>query len=211
MGTPNTFGECTLLSTIAEPGTPSDMDISSSVGSSPSPLLFHINLQNKDKKKSSPISIPVLLPINDLFKQNDKQIARKTILFTKPLHPMEEIWAEHTAQEAAEADGIKPPIIISNGIQIQLYTIDDWFLSPHSTKWDSLAVTKYMPADITCMALTMTHEDSEEEVSSILDQWPSPPSTPPAGDNMYPPAKTFSGACPGEEWEYNKISKPKYF
>jgi hypothetical protein len=46
---------------------------------------------------------------------------------------MEEIWAEHAAQEAAEADGMKPPIIVSNGIQIQLYTIDNWLLSLHST------------------------------------------------------------------------------
>jgi hypothetical protein len=67
MGTPNTFGECTPLSTIAEPSTPSDMDISSSVGNSSSLLLFHIDLQDKDKKKSSPIAIPVLLPIDDLF------------------------------------------------------------------------------------------------------------------------------------------------
>jgi hypothetical protein len=124
---------------------------------------------------------------------------------------MEEIWAEHTAQEEAETDGMKPPIIISNGIQIQPYTIDDWSLSPHSAKWDSPAATKYMPADIMRMALTMVHDQSEEEVSSILDQWPSPPSTPPAGDDMHPPAKTFSGAHPGEGWEYNKITKPKYF
>jgi hypothetical protein len=53
---------------------------------------------------------------------------------------------------------MKPPIIISNGIQIQPYTIDDWSLSPHSTKWDSPAATKYMPADIMHMALTMTRE-----------------------------------------------------
>jgi hypothetical protein len=158
-----------------------------------------------------PIAIPVLPPIDDLFEQNDKQIAYKTIPFTKPPHPMEEIWAERTAQEAAEADSMKHSIITSNGIQIQLYTIDDWSLSPHSAKWDSLAATKYMPADITCMALTMTHEESEDEVSSILDQWPSLPSTPPAGDDMHPPAETFSGAHPGEDWEYNKITKPKYF
>jgi hypothetical protein len=63
------------------------------------------------------------------------------------------------------------------------------------------------------MALTMPHleEDSEEEVSSILDQWPSLPSMPPAGNDMHPPTKQFSGAYPGEEWEYNKISAPKYF
>jgi hypothetical protein len=133
------------------------MDISSSVGSSPSPLLFHIDLQDEDKKKFSPISIPVLLPIDNLFKQNDKQIAKKTIPFTKLPCPMEEIWAERTAQKAAEADGIKPPIIISNGIQIQPYTIDNWSLSPHLTKWNSPATTKYMPANITCMALTMPH------------------------------------------------------
>jgi hypothetical protein len=211
MGMPNTFGECTLLLTIAEPSTPSDMDISSSVESSPSPQLFHIDLQDKDKKKFSPISIPVLLLIDDLFEQNDKQITHKTVSFTKLLHPMEEIWAEHTAQEAAEADSMKPPIIVTNSVQIQPYTIDDWFQSPHLTKWDSLAATKYMPANITYMALTMTHEDLEEEVFSILDQWPSPPSMPPAGDDMHPPAETFSGAHPGEEWEYNKISKPKYF
>jgi hypothetical protein len=133
MGTPNTFGECTPLLTIVEPSTPSDMDISSSVGSLPSPLLFHIDLQDKDKK-FLPISIPVLPLIDDLFKQNDKQITCKTIPFTKLLYPMEEIWAEHAAQEAAEADGMKPSIIIHNGIQIQLYTIDNWSLSPYSTK-----------------------------------------------------------------------------
>jgi hypothetical protein len=204
MGMPNTFGERTPLSTITKPGTPSDMDISSSVESSPSPLLFHIDLQDEDKKKSSPITIPVLLLIDDLFEQNDKQIAHKTVPFTKSPHPMEEIWAERAAQEAAKTDSIKPPIIVHNGIQIQPYTIDDWSLSPHSAKWDS-------PANITRMALTMTQEQSEEEVCSILEQWPSLPSMPPAGDNMHPPAETFSGAHPGEDWEYNKITKPKYF
>jgi hypothetical protein len=189
IGMPNTFGECTPLSTIAEPGTPSDMDISSSVGSSPSPLLFHIDLQDEDKKKSSPIAIPVLPLIDDLFEQNDKQIARKTIPFTKSPCPMEEIWAERAAQKAAETDSMKLPIIISNGIQIQPYTIDDWSLSLHSAKWDSPAATKYMPANITHMALTMTCEQSEEEVCSVLEQWPSPPSIPPAGDDMHPQLK----------------------
>ena len=58
IGTPDTFGMHTPKPTIAEPGTPSDMDISSSVNNSPSPLLFHIDLQD-DQKKSSPIPIPV--------------------------------------------------------------------------------------------------------------------------------------------------------
>jgi hypothetical protein len=124
---------------------------------------------------------------------------------------MEEIWAECAAQEAAETDGMKPPIIVYNGIQIQPYTIDDWSLSPHSTKWDSPAATKYMPANITCIVLTMTCKQSEEEVCSVLEQWLSPPSMPPAGDDMHPPAETFSGTHPGEDWEYNKIIKPKYF
>jgi hypothetical protein len=61
------------------------------------------------------------------------------------------------------------------------------------------------------MALTMTHEQSEEEVCSVLEQWPSPPSMPPADNDMHPPAETFSGAHPGEDWEYNVIKKPKYF
>jgi hypothetical protein len=118
MGTPNTFGERTPLSTMAEPGTPSDMDISSSAEHSPSPLLFHIDLQDEDK--SSPVTIPLLPPIDDLFEQNDRQVAKKTIPFTKPPRPMEEIWAERAAQEAkeAETDGMKPSTIISNGIQI---------------------------------------------------------------------------------------------
>jgi hypothetical protein len=92
------------------------MDISSSAEHSPSLLLFHIDLQDKDKKKSLPIAISVLPPIDDLFEQNNRQIAHKTVPFTKLLHPMEEIWAEHTAQEAAKTDSMKPPIIISNGI-----------------------------------------------------------------------------------------------
>jgi hypothetical protein len=65
-----------------------------------------------------PIAIPVLPPIDDLFKQNDKQITHKTIPFTKLPRLIEEIWAERAAQEAAEADGMKPPIITTNGIQI---------------------------------------------------------------------------------------------
>jgi hypothetical protein len=141
MGTPNTFGECTPLSTIAEPGTPSDIDISSSAEHLPSPLLFYIDLQDKDKK-SLPIAIPLLPPIDDLFEQNDRQVAKKTVPFTKPPRPMEEIWAERAAQEEAKIDSMKPPTIISNGIQIQPYTIDDWSLSPHSAKWDSPATTK---------------------------------------------------------------------
>ena len=87
IGTPNTFGMHTPQSTIAEPGTPSDMDISSSVNNSPSPLLFHIDLQD-DQKKSSPIPILVQLPpIDDLFEHNHKpQLARKSVPFTKPPH-----------------------------------------------------------------------------------------------------------------------------
>jgi hypothetical protein len=91
IGMPNTFGECTPLSTITEPGTPSDMDISSSAEHSPSPLLFHIDLQDEDKKKSSPIAILVLLPIDNLFEQNDCQVTKKTVPFTKSPCPMEEI------------------------------------------------------------------------------------------------------------------------
>jgi hypothetical protein len=34
---------------------------------------------------------------------------------------------------------------------------------------------------------------------------------PPAGDDMHPLAETFSGTHLGEGWEYNKITKPKYF
>jgi hypothetical protein len=147
MGMPNTFRACTPLFTIAEPGTPSDIDISSSIGSSPSPLLFHINLQD-EQKKPLPIPIPVKLsPIDDLFGQNHKpQITCKTILFTKLPHPMKEIWAEHAAQEAAEADGMKPTIIVSN--DIQLYTIDNWSLPLHLSTWDSPSTKKFMHADI---------------------------------------------------------------
>jgi hypothetical protein len=219
LGTPNTFGERTPLSTIAEPGTPdssSDMDISSSVANSPSPLLFHIDLQD-GQKPPSPIPIPALPPIDDLFEQNNKpQIAHKTVPFTKPLHPMEEIWAEHAAQEAAEEDGkeIKLSIIASN--DTYRYTLDDWSLSPKSTAWDSPSATKYMAVEIAHLLLTyppMPHldEDSEEEVDSTVDTWPTPPSMPPAGDDMHPPTECFSGAHPGDEWIYNKIGAPKYF
>jgi hypothetical protein len=143
-----TFGAHTPLSTIAKPSTPSDMDISSSIGSLPSPLLFHMNLQDK-QKKSLPILIPVKLPpINDLFEQNYKpQIAWKTVFFTKLLHPMEEIWAECAAQEATEADSKKPTIIAGN--DNHQYTIDDWSLSLYLTTWDSPSIKKYMHANIT--------------------------------------------------------------
>jgi hypothetical protein len=159
LGMPNTFRECTPLSTIAEPGTPdssSDMDISSSVANSPSPLLFHIDLQD-GQKLPSPISIPTLPPINDLFKQNHKlQIAHKTVPFTKLLCPMEEIWAEHAAQEAAEeANGkeITISIIAGNNTHNYIY-LDDWLLLPKSTTWDSPSATKYMATEIAHLPLT---------------------------------------------------------
>ena len=69
LGTPNTFGTHTPKSTVAEPGTPSDMDIASSRDNSPPPLLFHIDLQD-DQKKSLPIPIPPsikLPPLDDIF------------------------------------------------------------------------------------------------------------------------------------------------
>ena len=99
LGTPNTFGTHTPRSTITEPGTPSDMDIASSRDNSPSLLLFHIDLQD-DQKKSSPIPVPPsirLLPLDDLFDYtpSDKpEITRKSVPFTKLPCPMEEIWAE---------------------------------------------------------------------------------------------------------------------
>jgi hypothetical protein len=34
---------------------------------------------------------------------------------------------------------------------------------------------------------------------------------PPAGNDMHLLTEQFSGTHPGEEWEYNKISTPKYF
>jgi hypothetical protein len=70
-----------------------------------------------------------------------------------------------------------------------------------------------MHANIAQIPLTMPYleEELEDEVSSILDQWPLLPSMPPAGNDMHLLTEQFSGAHPGEEWEYNKISAPKYF
>jgi hypothetical protein len=36
-------------------------------------------------------------------------------------------------------------------------------------------------------------EESEDEVSNTLDQWPTPPSTLLAGDDIHPLTKQFSG------------------
>ena len=133
IGTPNTFGMHTPKSTIAEPGTPSNMDISSSINNSPSPLLFHIDLQD-DQKKFSPIPIPVQLPpIDDLFKHNHKpQLARKSVPFTKPPCPMQEIWAERAAQEAAEEEDGKREVTVIVSNDNDRHTLD-WSLSPHLT------------------------------------------------------------------------------
>jgi hypothetical protein len=56
-------------------------------------------------------------------------------------------------------------------------------------------------------------EDTDEEVDStgLVELWPTPPSTPPAGDDMHPPTKTFCTPRPGDEWMYNAIDHPKYF
>ena len=127
---------------------------------------------------------------------------------------MQEIWAECAAQKAAqeeEEDGKREvTVIVSN--DNDCHTLD-WLLSPHLTIWDSPSATKYLAADIPRLPLTIQHqEESEEEVeNTLLDTWPSPPGMPPAGDDMHPPSEMFSGAHPGEEWQYNKIGTPKYF
>jgi hypothetical protein len=85
---------------------------------------------------------------------------------------MQEIWAEHTANEAAQAqedeDG-KRDITIIAGNDDKPYALD-WSLSPHSTTWDSPNATKYMAADIPRLSSTMLHleEESEEEVDSTI-------------------------------------------
>ena len=161
------------LSTIVEAGTSSDMNIGSSMEHSPSPLLFHIDLQD-NQKKSSPIPIPdKLLPIDDLFEQNHKpQLAQKTVPFTKLPHPMEEIWVEYTAQQAEEEDGKEITLAIIAGNNGFRYILDDWSLLLHLITWDSPSATKYMAADIFWLPLTllpMLHlEEDSKEVDSII-------------------------------------------
>ena len=206
LGTPNTFGTHTPRSTVAEPGTPSDMDIASSCDNSPLPLLFHIDLQD-DQKMSSPIPIPTsikLLLLDDIFDYtpSDKpQIACKSIPFTKLPCPMEEIWAEHIAKEVSTQDG---------------QSDDNWSLSPHSATWDSPHTIKYMAMEIPPVSppspsmLSLIPIKEEEEEIKVL-QWPMPPGMPPTSDNMHLPQEVFSGVCPKDGWHYNKIGSPKYF
>ena len=130
---------------------------------------------------------------------------------------MEEIWAERVAQEVnaqdGQSDGKKETSIIAiNGTKPY---IDNWSLSTHSTTWDSPCTTKYMATEIlpvsppspSMLSLILIKEEEEIEVL----KWPTPPGTPPAGDDMHPPQEVFSGACPKDGWHYNKIGLPKYF
>ena len=223
LGTPNTFGTHTPKSTVAEPGTPSDMDIASSRDNSPSPLLFHIDLQD-NQKKSSPIPVPSsikLPPLDDIFDYtpSDKpQIACKSTPFINLPRPMEEIWAERVAKEVStqdgQLDGKKGTSIIAiNGTKPY---IDDWSLSPHSATWDSPCAVKYMAVEIPpvsppspSMPSLVPIKEEEEEIEAL--RWPTPPGMPPTGDDMHLPQEVFSGTCPEDGWHYNKIGSPKYF
>jgi hypothetical protein len=69
-------------------------------------------------------------------------------------------------------------------------------------------------ARLSPMYQPMPHLEEDDEDDGLChspESWPTPPSMPPAGDDMHPPAEEFSGAHPGNEWIYNATSAPKYF
>ena len=47
--------------------------------------------------------------------------------------------------------------------------------------------------------------------SDMLNTWPSPPTTPPHGDDMHPPDANTRGSHPGNEWEINRPNTRTYY
>ena len=60
-----------------------------------------------------------------------------------------------------------------------------------------------------------TAGDSEEEESNDEFNWhttfPTPPHTPPQGDQTHPPAQWFCGEHPGQDWELNDALSTRYY
>jgi len=209
-------------STIAEPGSPSDMDINSSSNEyTPPSLLFKIDLEDEEE----PPVLPILPAIDHLFDQNKPKYQQVELPLVKNLTnitPTNGLWDINCKEAMAmltkhiDDDGKKFPKHLH-----EMYTHlkrpddTDWLAPPYEDwmpsqrTWDNAQPPCF--ATLSSTTLVSSEDEDEDARVSILDAWPSPPPSPIHGSAMRPPDIELSGENPGEPWIFNTIGSPDYF
>jgi len=210
-------------STIAEPGSPSDMDINSSSDEyTPPSLLFKIDLDEEEEE--APLLLP---PIDDLFDQNKpkpkyQQAELPLVKNLTDVTPRDGLWTIHCEEAMAmltkaidDSRKRSPRHLYKMYSQLKRLADTDWSAPPYEDwtpsqrTWDN--------AQPPCLAtpssttLVSSEDEDEDPQIGVLDAWPSPPPSPIHSNGMRPPNIELSGENPGEPWIFNTIGSPDYF
>jgi len=208
-------------STIAEPGSPSDMDINSSSDEyTPPSLLFNIDLDEEEEEA------PPLLPlIDNLFDQNKPKYQQAELPLVKNLTnitPTDGLWSinheEAMAMLTKAIDDSRkraPRHLYEMYSQLKRLADTDWSAPPYEDwtpsqhTWDNAQPPRL--ATLSSTTLVSSEDEDEDPQIGVLDAWPSPPPSPIHGNSMRPPNIELSGENPGEPWIFNTIGSPDYF
>jgi len=207
-------------STIAEPGSPSDMDINSSSDEyTPPSLLFKIDLEDEEE-------LPKLLPpINNLFDQNKPKYQQAELPLVKNLTnitPTDGLWSIN--REEAMSMLTKAIDDTSKNSSKHLHKIYLKLKQLADTDWSAPPYEDWMPSQCTwdnaqplrlatpsSTTLVSSEDEDEDPQIGVLDAWPSPPPSPIHGNGMRPPNIELSRENPGKPWIFNTIGSPDYF
>jgi len=207
-------------STIAEPGSPSDMDINSSSDEyTPPSLLFKIDLDEEEEEAP-----PLLLPIDDLFDQNKpkpkyQQVELPLVKNLTNITPTDSLWSINREEAMlmltkAIDDSHKrsPRHLYKMYSQLKQLADTNWSAPPYKDWtpsqciWDNAQPPRLATPSST--TLVSSEDEDEDPQIGVLDAWPSPLIH---GNSMCPPNIELSGENPGEPWIFNTIGSPNYF
>jgi len=210
-------------STIAEPGSPSDMDINSSSDEyTPPSLLFKIDLDEEEEE--APALLP---PIDDLFDQNKpkpkyQQAELPLVKNLTNITPTDGLWSINREEAMAiltkaidDSRKRAPKHLYEMYSQLKRLADTNWSAPPYEDwtpsqrTWDNAQPPRL--ATLSSTTLVSSEDEDEDPQIGILDAWPSPPPSPIHGNSMHPPNIELSGENPGEPWIFNTIGSPDYF
>jgi len=194
-------------STIAEPGSPSDMDINSSSDEyTPPSLLFKIDLEDEEEAP------PLLPPIDDLFDQNKPKYQQVKLPLVKNLTnitPTNGLWSinhkEAMAMLTKAIDNSRkrsPRHLYKMYSQLKRLADTDWLAPPYEDwtpsqcTWDNAQPPRL--ATLSSTTLVSSEDEDEDPQIGVLDAWPSPPPSPIHSNSMRPPNIELSRENPGE-------------
>ena len=108
--------------------------------------------------------------------------------------------AEKAKGEPSNEEKKVMPLPVRLALEKLSYVVD--------TKWHSTQQAKTQnPIEQWDFSSSSSSWDND---SDMLNTWPSPPTTPPNGDDMHPPDTNTWGSNPGSEWEINRPNTHTY-